>query len=418
MEKCHNLSNPKSEPPTPVEKDLRPISLTCILSKELETYPVSWLWEIVLPPIDPFQFGAMARVSTVHALVEICHYWFKGTDCSKDKNFVHTVLIDYSRAFDRIHPNILLNKLLQYDIPTFLVHWIADFLSDRTQRVKLGNILSTKLDIWGTVPQGTKMGVLLFLLMIDDLRTNVPTYKYVDDTTLFHISSNPEDTDLQKAVNAVVEWSKSNHMKLNTSKTKEMFISFSRPPPKVPKITVNGTPLERVDEVTLLGLKLSNDLTWHHHVEHITKKANRKLFCLNMLKRAKVEQKDMVKIYCSRVRPVIEYATPVWHPGLTQELTDSIEDIQRRACKILCPLLSYEDALSTMDLPTLKERRTDLCKAFFHKIQDPDDKSHKILPPEKDNVKNTRNAKKYPLPKTHTKRFRNSFLPYALYNLQ
>ena len=85
---------PKVNPSKAIEKDLRTILLTCILSKELETHPVNWLQEIVLPHIDQFQFGAMARCSTVHVLVEMCHDWFRVTDSSKDMNFVHTVLVD------------------------------------------------------------------------------------------------------------------------------------------------------------------------------------------------------------------------------------------------------------------------------------------------------------------------------------
>ena len=100
-------------------------------------------------------------------------------------------------------------------------------------------------------------------------------------------------------------------MRINASKTKEMLISFSRPPPVVPKVTVDGSPLERVECVTLLGVKLSCDLSWHAHVEHIVKKANSRLYNLNMLRRAKMSPQDIVNIYCSKVRPVVEYAAPV-----------------------------------------------------------------------------------------------------------
>ena len=76
----------------------------------------------------------------------------------------------------------------------FLLHWIADFLSDWTQRVKLDDVFSRKFQIWGTVPQDTKLGVLLLLLMINDLRTVVPMYKFVDDTILYRISNDVNDT--------------------------------------------------------------------------------------------------------------------------------------------------------------------------------------------------------------------------------
>jgi hypothetical protein len=207
-------------------------------------------------------------------------------------------------------------------------------------------------------------------------------------------------------------------MKLNTTKTKEMLISFSRPVPDVPHITVDGCPLERVECVTLLGVKLSCDLSWHAHVQHIVKKAQSRLFCLNMLRRAKVSAKDIIQIYCSRVRPILEYASPVWHSGLSNELSDSIEDLQIRACRIAFPSSAYEEALEAAGMPTLKERRVQLCKAFFENIQSPKDNLYRILPPKKDTPRNTRSGQKYPLPKTNTKRYKDSFLPYALYNFQ
>ena len=51
--------------------------------KELEAPVVKWRWEIVLSYIDPFQFGVMAKSSTVHTLIETFHNWFYATDNRK-----------------------------------------------------------------------------------------------------------------------------------------------------------------------------------------------------------------------------------------------------------------------------------------------------------------------------------------------
>ena len=59
-----------------------------------------------------------------------------------DMNYMQAVLVDYSKTFDRIDPTILLEKLKSFNIPTFLLHWICNFLSERTQRVKVGDVLS------------------------------------------------------------------------------------------------------------------------------------------------------------------------------------------------------------------------------------------------------------------------------------
>ena len=187
------------------------------------------------------------------------HDWYSRTDNSKDRNFIHTVLVDYSKAFDRIDPNILLHKLRNLNIPNFLLHWICDFLSQRSQRVKIGDILSQKLDVWGTVPQGTKLGVFLFILMINDLES---TFKSVDDTTVYTITNDTTSTSLQSAMDKIMSWSSDNKMRLNAKKTKEMVVSFSKVPPAIPNIKVDGKDLERVHCVTLLGLRITNTLTW------------------------------------------------------------------------------------------------------------------------------------------------------------
>ena len=97
---------------------------------------------------------------------------------------------------------------------------------------------------------------------------------------------------------------------------------------------VEGMKLERVECVTLLGLKIANDLSWQTHTEYIVKRAHQRLLCLNMLKHAKVSPKDVVQIYCSTIRPIVEYAARMWNGSLTQEQSDSVEHIQERAMKI------------------------------------------------------------------------------------
>ena len=359
------------------------------------------------------------KCSTVNALVEMLHDWYSKTDNSRDKNHIHAVLVDYSKAFDRIDPTILMKKLQSRDtIPIFLLHWISDFLTGRTQRVRVGEAVSKELPIWGTVPQGTKLGVFLFILMINDLHTDIPTYKYVDDTTIYSISKNPNCSQVQQAMDTIMQWSSVNRMKINEKKTKEMVISFSKVPPSIPNVVVNGTELERIDHAKLLGVWISNTLTWEFHIEYIVKRAQQRLFFLNMLRRARVSPRDVVQIYCSKVRPVLEYACPVWHGGITTEQSDSIEHVQERAMRIAYPDMDYELALQEANIPTLRERRHNQCKDLFMKMQSPDDKLNRILPPESINRNNTRHHLKYRLPLVHTERYKNSFLPYVLFNCQ
>ena len=59
---------------------------------------------------------------------------------------------------------------------------------------------------------------------------------------------------------------------------------------------------------------------------------------------------DIVYIYCSVIRSVLEYACPVWHPGLTSKLSKDIERVQKRCFRIIFPQLSYSEALDKSGL--------------------------------------------------------------------
>ena len=82
--------------------------------------------------------------------------------------------------------------------------------------------------VWSIVLKGTQLGLILFLLMINDLSTQIPTYNYVDDSTLYRISNDQNDGKLQEAANEIVASSRNDDMRINHTHTKQMVISFSR----------------------------------------------------------------------------------------------------------------------------------------------------------------------------------------------
>ena len=187
------------------------------------------------------------------------------------------------------------------------------------------------------------------MMYINDLSTPVPLYKYVDDSTLFEICEFNSICLMQESVNIAAEWTNNNDMKINSEKSKEMIISYAHGNigNEVPNILIEGKVVERVDHVKLLGITLSNDLTWKRHVDNIVKKVGKRiymlLYMLYQLKRAGVNQADLVTIYISVVTPVVEYACPVGSTNLPVYLSDDIEMIQKRAVKAIFPGMSYDE---------------------------------------------------------------------------
>ena len=129
-------------------------------------------------------------------------------------------------------------------------------------------------------------------------------------------------------------------------------------------LLVGSTLIEKVSCYKLLGVHLSDNLTWNEHVNHIVKKGSKWLYVIHTLKKCGLTDRQLILVYCSIIRSVLEYASPAW-AGLTQYLTDQIESIQKRALKIIFPSLCYEDALKKSGLILLCQRREDACITFL-----------------------------------------------------
>ena len=156
-------------------------------SQILESFFFKLISEIIFPHVDSNQYGNVKGCSTTHALVHLIHQWFAATD--KPHTVIRSCMIDFSKAFHRIDHNILLNKLQSLGVPPLLINWCADFLQQRYLRVVLGPFKSSWNAVHAGVPQGTKLGPLFFLVMIKDLTTKTPIYKYVDDCSTFEVTT-------------------------------------------------------------------------------------------------------------------------------------------------------------------------------------------------------------------------------------
>jgi hypothetical protein len=410
---------PKCQPPTSIQTDLRPISLLPTLAKILESIVGRWTLDVLNPTFDLHQFGALKRRSTTHALISILHHWSMSLDSGGS---VRAVFVDFEKAFDHVDHNLLINKLIIRGVPHCLVKWFFSFLSHRRQRVKIGCDLSKWIELVGGMPQGSWLGPLCFLLLIDDLTLSCLVHKFVDDTTLTELLKRNETlSQMTNYLSELETWTASNHMKINSSKTKEMIMGgLSRS--FLSEISVCGKPVDRVICFKLLGVNISHDLKWNEHVEIISRKAATRIYFLKQLKRAGLNAEHLLYFYLTVIRPVLEYAAPVWHHGLTKTQTEKLEAIQKRVIKIIYPCTSgmpYVFAMAFAKVQSLHDRREQLSKEFFKSMCNQDSCLHHLLPPPRDPMitSRLRNAHHLPRIATRTKRY-CSFIAHGLANYQ
>ena len=176
------------------------------------------------------QFGGIPRSSSVLALLEMLHTWFVALE--KSKSVIRIVFLDFSKAFDLIDHNILLNDFKYVGVRPALLPWLASYLSDRLQRVNIDGSTSCFKKINAGVPQGSKIGPIVFITKINKLPDLALTDKnsgkeyvsiFMDNTTLSEILNinNPETqavSNTKANVERISKFSREENMRLNLKK--------------------------------------------------------------------------------------------------------------------------------------------------------------------------------------------------------
>ena len=172
--------------------------------------------------------------------------------------------------------------------------------------MKLPGALSTKSLCPAGVPQGSVISLLLF--NIDDIDDAIPANlrdrdrvcKYADDCTFYESISTIDQSSMQVVLNSIHEWTTSNHMLINSKKTKDMLLTFRKSPTTSDSLYLNGN-CERVNVFKLLGAWFQDDLRWNHHIEEMTKKANRRLFLLRECRKANLPKDVGITLYNTKI---------------------------------------------------------------------------------------------------------------------
>ena len=395
----------------------RPVSLTCICSKMMEHVIVS----------------QMMRHFDEHSILVDCQHGFrKRRSCEtqllsltqelhehlEGKGQIDMVVLDFSKAFDKVPHQRLMAKLWNYGIRGRTHAWIKSFLLGRTQRVVVDGEVSDWVSVESGVPQGTVLGPVLFLAFINDLPEAVRSKVrlFADDCVMYQaIKTDADCTALQEDLNNLEEWENKWCMSFNAAKCSSITITrkFKK---KIHQYSLHNQVLERVNSATYLGVELSSNLTWAAHINKTCHKANRQL---SFIRRNLPIHSTHVKgtAYKGLVRPILEYCSSVWDPHHIEKYRYQLEMVQRRAARFTLRryrrLSSVSDMLKQLQWETLVDRRRRSRLVMFYKIQ------HQLVCVPIPSIV-TRAPKPRPgyppqyLPTSGTDAYRNSYFPLAI----
>ena len=393
----------KEEIVTPVPKitqpknisDLRKIASTSDFSKVFESFLKDWILEDISKSLDPSQYGGLKGTGTDHMLVVLVDRVLKLLD-SNAKQAILLTMVDWKSAFDLQDPTLAIKKFCKMGVRSSLVPLLISYLSDRSMRVKFNGQLSDVPTLIGGGPQGTLLGLIEYLVQSNDNADSISKenrFKFVDDLSMLelialgdilvnydfqnHVASDianddlyllPENFDMQSNLDKIAEWTHSNKMKINTNKSNYMFLTRSHEKFSS-RLTIDKKKLDQVNEVKLLGVWLSDDLSWARNTSELCKKAYSRISMISKLKYVGVPIDDLFNVYVLFIRSVLEYCCVVWHSRLTQEQSASLERVQKTCMKVILGemYISYESALEMSGLETLEARRTQRCLKFAKK---------------------------------------------------
>jgi hypothetical protein len=355
-------------------KNYRPIALTSHTIKAFERIIRNVLQNFLETNdiLNDMQHGFRTGRSCISQLIQ--HY-DQIVDMLMDKNDVDVIYTDFAKAFDKCDHGIIAHKLKQVGITGKLGRWIYNFLKNRKQKVIVNGTPSSETNVPSSVPQGTVLAPILFVLFINDLGESVENSllgSFADDTKLSHKLNNKDDhEEIQNDCNNLFKWAEENNAEFNSEKFQLLrYGTNTKGRNELLYKTPDGQIIEEVKHAKDLGIKMSNDATFEeHNIDMINKCKRLSSYILRTFKSR--DKTVLLRLWKVLVIPIIEYCSILTSPYQIGMIS-KIEGLQRSfTSKIDLPPeenRNYYDRLKHLGIYSLQRRRERYAIMYTWKI--------------------------------------------------
>ena len=231
-----------------------------------------------------------------------------------DGSFAINVFVDFKKCFDTIDHEILIGKLRLYGVRGLALDLIKSYLSNHTQSVRIGKTMSSPRATTRGVPQGSLLGLLLFLFFINDLTNisfNFVAILFADDSTLHFKCKNSEEANIlcNTELQLFFSWASANKLTINfgRDKTYYMLHSFRALNMSELNISMNNNLLQNFDEASFLGVVIDKKLNYQSHIDHIANKVSKSIGILHKLRGLKTPLPVLKQVHDSLIQPYLNY---------------------------------------------------------------------------------------------------------------